>query len=215
MSKGMVVKDRKSYLRSSPKTKDLPFLLGSSIGRYEIVYQHFANYDDLTIVGGTRDFSKHIHIPRLLIRRTGDMICAAYSSDKELIESTLYILISTKVHLKYLLGILNSKLLTFYLKQKLITNLQGFPQALMGQLEQLPIRLVNYSDSTDKARHDRMVILVDQMLSLHKQLAAAKTAHEQTALQRQITATDHQIDRLVYELYKLTAEEIKIVEEEA
>jgi len=50
-----------------------------------------------------------------------------------------------------------------------------------------------------------MVALVDQMLILHKKLAAAKTDHEKTNLQRQI-------DRLVYELYELTEEEIKIVE---
>lgn len=57
-----------------------------------------------------------------------------------------------------------------------------------------------------------MVSLVESMLSLHQKLAAAKTGHEQTALQRQIDATDAEIDRLVYELYGLTAEEIKIVE---
>ena len=50
------------------------------------------------------------------------------------------------------------------------------------------------------------------MLSLNKQLKEARTPHEQTALQRQIEATDRQIDTLVYELYGLTEEEIKIVE---
>ena len=44
-------------------------------------------------------------------------------------------------------------------------------------------------------------------------MAAAKTPHEQTVLETQIDATDRQIDRLVYELYGLTADEIKIVEE--
>ena len=43
--------------------------------------------------------------------------------------------------------------------------------------------------------------------------AAARTEHDQTALQRQIHATDRQIDELVYELYGLTEEEIGIVEE--
>ncbi|MGB7571233.1 MAG: hypothetical protein WBL87_05700 [Methanothrix sp.] len=57
-----------------------------------------------------------------------------------------------------------------------------------------------------------MVTLVDQMLSLHKQLQEARTPHEQTSLQRQIEATDSQIDALVYELYGLTEEEIRIVE---
>ena len=57
-----------------------------------------------------------------------------------------------------------------------------------------------------------MVSLVDQMLSLNKRLPPPETDHEKTALQRQIDATDRQIDQLVYELYGLTEEEIRIVE---
>jgi len=53
-----------------------------------------------------------------------------------------------------------------------------------------------------------VVGLVQRMLALHKQLAAASIP----AYQRQIDATDRQIDRLVYELYGLTDEEIGIVE---
>jgi hypothetical protein len=53
------------------------------------------------------------------------------------------------------------------------------------------------------------------MLVLHKQLPQAGTPHEKTALERQIEATDGQIDALVYELYGLTEEEIRIVEEKA
>ncbi len=51
------------------------------------------------------------------------------------------------------------------------------------------------------------------MLRMYKQSAAAKTTHEQTALARQIEATDREIDSLVYELYGLSDEEIGIVEE--
>jgi len=43
-------------------------------------------------------------------------------------------------------------------------------------------------------------------------LFSSRTDHEKTALQRQIDATDQQIDQLVYELYGLTEEEIKLVE---
>jgi hypothetical protein len=57
-----------------------------------------------------------------------------------------------------------------------------------------------------------MVALVERMLSLHRQLAVAKTPPAETMLQRQIEATDQQIDQLVYELYRLTEEEIRIVE---
>lgn len=91
----------------------------------------------------------------------------------------------------------------------------GYLSANHQYIEQLPIRPITFAAPADRARHDRMVALVESMLALHRQLAAAKTAHEQTALQRQIEATDRQIDRLVYELYDLTEEEIKIVEDAA
>jgi hypothetical protein len=42
---------------------------------------------------------------------------------------------------------------------------------------------------------------------------AARTAHEKAVLERQIAATDGEIDRPVYELYELTEDEIRIVEE--
>lgn len=55
-------------------------------------------------------------------------------------------------------------------------------------------------------------VLVEKMLALHQQLAAAKTPQDATLLQRQIDATDKQIDQLVYALYGLTDEEIALVE---
>ena len=73
--------------------------------------------------------------------------------------------------------------------------------------------MIDFSVKAERAQHDRLVGMGEQMLTLHKQLAAAKTPHEQTVLQAQIAATDGQIDRLVYELYGLTEAEIKIVEE--
>jgi len=49
------------------------------------------------------------------------------------------------------------------------------------------------------------------MLKLHRNLPKAKTPHEQESLQRQIAAADGRIDDLVYELYGLTEDEIRIV----
>lgn len=51
------------------------------------------------------------------------------------------------------------------------------------------------------------------MLALHQHKAAAPTQTEQELFQRQIEATDRQIDALVYQLYGLSGEEIAIVEE--
>jgi hypothetical protein len=113
------------------------------------------------------------------------------------------------------LGLLNSNVLDFYLRRISTTLRGGFFRYFTQFIAQLPIRTIDFSNSADKARHDRMVALVEQMLSLNKKLAAAKTEHDKTTLQRQIGTTDRQIDRLVYELYDLTPEEIRIVEDDA
>ena len=115
----------------------------------------------------------------------------------------------------YVLGLLNSPLLFKYLLS-IGTSLRGGYVRFWTQfIEQLPIRPIDFSDPADVACHDRMVELVEQMLALHRQLAAVKTGHEKTIIQRQIEAVDGQIDRLAYELYGLTEEEIKIVVGEA
>jgi len=113
---------------------------------------------------------------------------------------------------KYVLGLLNSKLLDWYLHKITIRAYQTAYMYIKKYIEKLPIRTIDFTNPTDKSRHDRMVELVDRMLDLHQQLAEAKTPQTKTVLQRQIETTDRQIDELVYELYRLTDDEIEIVE---
>ena len=115
---------------------------------------------------------------------------------------------------KYILGLLNSKVLDFFLKKISTAMRGGFFRYFTQFIEQLPIRTIDFSDRVDQERHDRMVALVEEMLALHKQLAAARTDHERTNLKRQIDAMDRRIDRLVYDLYDLTDDEIRIVEKD-
>ncbi|RLT40841.1 MAG: restriction endonuclease subunit M, partial [Chloroflexi bacterium] len=117
-----------------------------------------------------------------------------------------------QVSLSYLCGLLNSGLLDFYLKQVSTNFRGGYFAANKQYIEQLPIRPIDFTDPADAARHDQMVALVQRMLDLHKQLSAASLPHSAELLQRQIDATDRQIDRLVYALYGLSDEEIRIVE---
>jgi hypothetical protein len=116
----------------------------------------------------------------------------------------------------YLLGVLNSRLFWFAISNISIPfgiRAGQYRYRLIYQyMEKVPIRVLNPSDSADKTRHDKMVSLVERTLELHKQLAAAKNPNDKTQVQREIEATDRQIDQLVYELYGLTEEEIRIVE---
>jgi type I restriction-modification system DNA methylase subunit len=112
----------------------------------------------------------------------------------------------------YLLGLLNSKVLDFVMHAISSTKQGGYYEYKPMYVSKLPIRTINFSDPADKARHDRMVALVTQMLDLNKKLQAARLEQEKTMLSRQIEATDGAINKLVYELYGLTEEEITIVE---
>ena len=118
----------------------------------------------------------------------------------------------TGISPKYILGLLNSKLLEFYLKRVSTPMRGGFFRVFTQFLAVLPIRPINFSDPADKALHGTMVGLVESMLALHKHKAAAQTQPEQELFQRQIEVTDRQIDALVYEFYELTPAEIAIVE---
>jgi len=119
-----------------------------------------------------------------------------------------------RISVKYLLAILNSKLLYWVLQQSSNIFRGGWITCTKQYFGKLPIRTIDFDNPDDKAIHDKIVTLVDRMLALHKQLAAAKIPDEKTKIQRQITATDKIIDDLVYTLYNLTKEEIKIVEGE-
>lgn len=113
----------------------------------------------------------------------------------------------------YLLGIVNSWLITWYHHKRSPKSQKAlFPKVLVSDIAKLPIHPIDFSNATEKARHDKMVALVEQMLDLHKQLKTAKAPDDKTRLQRQIGATDKEIDQLVYELYGLTEEEIRVVE---
>ena len=80
-------------------------------------------------------------------------------------------------------------------------------------IEKLPIRTIDFDNSDDISKHDEIVKLVEQMLKLHTDINTARTPQDKELLQRQIDATDKQIDKLVYELYGLTDDEIKVVED--
>ena len=79
-------------------------------------------------------------------------------------------------------------------------------------LSQLPFRVIDFKKPADKTRHDKLVVLVDKLLGLMPKLRATTAEAEKATIQNAVTATDQQIDALVYDLYGLTEDEIKLVE---
>ncbi len=135
---------------------------------------------------------------------------ASYTDDEFITNKNLYsVLPKEKVSPLSLLGVLNSKLVSYlYVKHVTQAVKDDFAQVTIKDISSLPCPrpecLGNDSELADLAK---------TMLDLHKKLKEAKTSHDKTLIQRQISDTDKQIDELVYELYGLTDEEIKIVEQ--
>ncbi len=116
---------------------------------------------------------------------------------------------------KYMLGLLNSQLLEWFIRQTATQMRGGYYSYESRFIRHLPIRTIDFDNPTDKANHDQMVQWVEQMLTLNKQRAANNDPHTMKIIERRIAATDKQIDQLVYRLYDLTTTEIEIVEKGA
>ena len=159
--------------------------------------------------------------PRLLVRQIPSsppyLVHGVFTVEACYNDINSMIVFSPKVEtsLKFLLGVLNSRAVSFWF-QKTFDKLQRkiFPQFKVRELASFPIPAIDLSNPTKRARHDKLVELVDKMLALTPKLRGATAESEKAALQNAVTTTDAEIDRLVYELYGLTEEEIKIVEDE-
>ncbi len=119
-----------------------------------------------------------------------------------------------KINPCYLMGILNSRLFKFLYRLISLESGRVLAQVKPKIISQLPIRTIDFSNPEDVAKRDKLVSLVDNMLELQKKLREARMERDKELYERQIKVVDAQIDRLVYELYGLTEEEIKVVEGE-
>jgi hypothetical protein len=195
----------------------MPCYTGRDIARYRLAWGHLACLDDEAArCGGCWDPAKQNAKNKLLTRQIGKYPQFALDAEGYQCLNTVF-MVNPKgqVNPLFLLGVLNSSLLRFLWLDRFYDQRRTFPKIKGTYLKELPIPEVRTDDRQARARHDRLVALVEGMISLHKRLAEVRTEHEKTVLQRQIEATDRQIDQLVYELYGLTEQQIKIVEEAA
>ncbi|MHC1767155.1 MAG: DNA methyltransferase [Verrucomicrobiia bacterium] len=116
----------------------------------------------------------------------------------------------------YLLGLLNSRLFWFAISNISIpfgVRAGEYRYRLIYQyMERVPIRPIDAKNPAEQAKHDKVVSLVEQNIAANKQAASALTDKDKDFYGNKCAALDQQIDSLVYELYGLTQEEVKIVE---
>ena len=202
----LITEERKDH-------RQIPTIKGDSIVRYFFRKQYWFEFNPKNITGRTTDKRKLGARPKILLRKTGGALIATFDDSGIFPEQSLYFLFDFKNGLSplYVLGILNSKLMNWYYRTACLTNKASIAQVKKVHLDKLPIRAIGWGHPA----HDRMVKSVDLMLHLHKQFSAAQSTARRTVLQRQSDSTDAEIDRLVYQLYDLTPEEIALVESQS
>lgn len=195
-----------------------PLLEGKDIGRYEL---HFAGkyilYDKkvLNVMQDERIFRLK---EKILIQRVGggrQPVRATLDTDSYYTFNSINTLVCRELDNRYVLGCLNSKLMSWFYSNK-FTNRSALTVNISAKfLRNLPIPPIDLSDLHQRKRHDDLVALVDRMLELNKRLAPIRNTacSEREELLREIKRTDEEIDNLVYDLYGLTEEERRIVEE--
>ncbi|MCX6580255.1 MAG: hypothetical protein NT166_08725 [Candidatus Aminicenantes bacterium] len=154
---------------------------------------------------------------KIVVRQTADSIIANLDSNKYLSLKNVHNLRITSPRLtyKYLLGILNSKLISWWYQNLIPEKKRVFAEVKVVNLKKLPIKTIDFSNSYELVQHDRMVEMVDQMLDLQKKYHSARMETEKNLYKKQIQILDRQIDQTVYQLYQLSDAEIKIIEEDA
>jgi len=173
-----------------------PFLLGRNMARYRITFPNSYILFDTTYFHTTVDEEIFLHSEKILVRKTGDSIVATLDTDQYYTDQTVYNLFSrygNELDLYAVLGQLNCKLLGFYFSRLCLTNPDIYPYIKGIHLKQLPVIFEG----------------AKEISCLAKRILKAK----RTDAEADTSGLEREIDELVYALYGLTPEEIKIVEQ--
>ncbi|MBS3093399.1 N-6 DNA methylase [Candidatus Pacearchaeota archaeon] len=187
------------------KNYTIPILAGNQIERYYVKRNYFLMPNIKGINYKNSDFFKK---NKIVLVRILPKIVATLDDEGRFTLKTLYNLnLSSKspISLKHILGIMNSKLFSFYYEYSY--NLGGnlTPSLTQANIKKFPI-VTKKSEILDKN--------IDQMLLLQKKFHEEKSSGgEKERLEQQIKNIDHEIDQEIYKLYEITEDEKKIIEE--
>lgn len=184
-------------------------LRGRDVNRYRIepTEQRFLSYGPW--LAEPRPAANFDAAEKIYMRQTGDSLIAAIDFKRRIGMNNLHVIVPTNDEwsARKLLPILNSRLLNWFYQTINPEKGEALAEVKRSHIAQLPLPKV------EPLRATRLVSLVDTMLALHERLSAEQLPQRREQIQREIEATDRQIDALVYKLYGLTDEEIAIVEE--
>ena len=191
-------------------------LRGADVGRYYVSWngKEYIRYGKFLGAPREERFFAQDHIAvRQIVSGNPLRIYAGYANGGLYNTQSIFCIVSHSIDLRYLLALLNSKLINFYHKYKFLDVTKNiFQKILIQNCKKFPIPALDLSSKAGKAAHGNLVALVDTMLELKRKEAAEPNPQVKTMIARQIEGVDKAIDAAVYGLYGLTDEEIKAVE---
>jgi type I restriction-modification system DNA methylase subunit len=213
--------DRLLYDGRREKPEDMMYWKGSDIDRYWIVpktsrfcrtnYRNFIRPNEVVHLND----AVYAHTPKILLRQTADRIIATMDYRGVWFGRSIIAIIAppeSPYQMEYFLGLLNSRYFLWLYRELVQETGRVFAQVKLSKINQLPIRVIDFSDPGEKTGHHDVVSKVEKMLDAKKHLTEAKTDRDKTYYENRCTALDRQIDHLVYDLYGLTEEEVGIIE---
>jgi hypothetical protein len=215
---GIQTFDRAEYVTDRKELKaHKPVVDGANIQRCELLPgKEFVDFRPASIKSGGNPAVYQME--RIGVRQIGRTPIATMIPAGIYSLNTIYNIFftkPTKLRLKFILGLLLSNTYRWFWLQQFYDQKGTFPKIKKDALLSIPVPHLDLSKPADKARHDKLVSLVDKLLGLMPKLRAAKSESEKATMQNAVTACEQQIDALVYELYGLTEKEIKLVEANA
>ncbi len=189
-------------------------LRGGDIGRYRtnMVEPRYLKYGPwLAEPRPSVDFDAP---EKIVMRQTGDSIVATVDRNRCLCMNNMHVLLprETSPSLEYCLGVLNSKLMNWYYRSLNPEAGEALAEVKKSHVACLPIRLCDVKTGAEKRLYGLMVELVKTMVCLNVTRKESSSAADRQLADRDIGMVDKRIDKLVYDLYGLTSDEIEVVE---
>ena len=178
-------------------------LFGKDVNKFNLSFnQNWVNYQPEEMMkieverggGGLRLRNKGIfEKDKILTRQTSDRIIGTIDNEFHYYSNTLHgtSITNDEYDIKYVLALMNSKTINYYYKQTTSEGGKVFAQVKIEILRQLPIKFTKYQQP--------IIDLVEKVFTLNQQNEDASNL-------------EYEIDKLVYDLYGLTDEEIAIIE---
>ncbi len=202
-----------------PLDKDSkPLLFGQDINRYSIRFRNkWVNYKPNEMMRlevkrrgpGVRHglwMRRPVIFERnkILTRQTADEIIAAYDTDYFYYSNTLHgtTITNEKYNPFFVIALLNSKLITWYYRSTTAEEGKAFAQIKIDLLRKLPVK-----ETSDKEQRC-IIAIVEHIISITQNDNYLQNIQKQA----KVKALEADIDQLVYKLYDLIEEEIRIVE---